>query len=403
MMNTTILKNVEDLIDDNFDEFCSIRKKLHQTPEIGYDLYETSKIVKSYLDEWGISYTDNVAKTGIVAMINEEVDGPTIALRADMDALPIKEETGAAFASFNEGVMHACGHDVHTTTLLGTTKILNMVKDQLNCKIKLIFQPAEEMVKGAAKMIAEGALENPKPDFIFGLHVWPELNIGEIGVKPGSLMASMDVFDVTVKGMAGHGAAPHQGIDAIVGTSQIITSLQTILSREINPVDAAVMTIGTIEGGQGFNIIPEEVKFKGTVRTVEKETRLLLKERFESIVNNVAQANRLTADIDYDMRYPITINTPSVVHAIHDGLVEEFGQDRIVDVENPSLASEDFACYLEEVPGAFFFLGVNDGKGGAHKLHNAHFLPPFESIKNGISLFLFLVLNNELYRNVKVE
>lgn len=403
MMNTTILKSAEALIDENYDEFCSIRKKLHQTPELGYDLYETSKIVKSYLDEWGISYTDHIAKTGIVAMINEEVDGPTIALRADMDALPIKEETEVDFVSSNEGSMHACGHDVHTTTLLGTAKILNIVKDKLNCKIKLIFQPAEEMVKGATKMIAGGALEDPKPDFIFGMHVWPELNLGEIGVKSGSLMASMDVFEVTVRGMAGHGAAPHQGIDAIVGTSQIITSLQTILSREINPVDAAVMTIGTIEGGQGFNIIPEEVKFKGTVRTVEKETRFLLKERFESIVNNVAQANRLTADIDYDMRYPITINTPSVVYAIHDGLVEEFGENRIVDVENPSLASEDFACYLEEVPGTFFFLGVNDGEGGSHKLHNSYFLPPFEAIKNGISLFLFLVLNNELYRNVKAE
>lgn len=281
-MNQTILSSdlIQQWIEDEFDEIVELRKTLHKYPEIGFDLHKTSQIVKNFLNNCGIEVQSGYAKTGVVGILKGGKEGPVIGLRADMDALPIKECTGVDFASQHEQAMHACGHDMHMAMLLGAAKILSKYKDHIAGTIKFIFQPAEEMLAGAKYMIQDGALTNPNVDYIYGFHVWPDLPIGKIGFKSGPLMASMDTFEVALTGQAGHGAAPHQGIDAIVGSANIIASLQSVISREIDPVDSAVITIGKLEAGNAFNIIPEKAVFKGTVRTLSDKTRKGIQKSF---------------------------------------------------------------------------------------------------------------------------
>ncbi|NLY81014.1 MAG: amidohydrolase, partial [Lysinibacillus sp.] len=340
--------------------------------------------------ECGIEVETGYATSGVIGVLKGGKEGPVIGLRADMDGLPIKECTGVDFASEHENVMHACGHDMHVSMLLGAAKVLSKMREDISGTIKFIFQPAEEMLAGARVMIKDGALKNPDVDYIYGFHVWPDLPLGKIGFKSGALMASMDQFEVTLTGKSGHGAAPHQGVDAIVGSANIIASLQSIISREIDPLDSAVITIGTLEAGTGFNIIPEKAVFKGTVRTINSDTRKNVQEKFTRIVQDMGSAFRLDADIRYIVDYPVTSNVSEYVdHA--KGLAKEvFGSDAVEEIEKPSMASEDFAFYLEEVPGAFLFLGVGDDEGGAYKLHHEKFLPSPEAMKYGIGLYVAL-------------
>lgn len=391
-MNQTILSSdlIQQWIEDEFDEIVELRKTLHKYPEIGFDLHKTSQIVKNFLNNCGIEVQSGYAKTGVVGILKGGKEGPVIGLRADMDALPIKECTGVDFASQHEQAMHACGHDMHMAMLLGAAKILSKYKDHIAGTIKFIFQPAEEMLAGAKYMIQDGALTNPNVDYIYGFHVWPDLPIGKIGFKSGPLMASMDTFEVALTGQAGHGAAPHQGIDAIVGSANIIASLQSVISREIDPVDSAVITIGKLEAGNAFNIIPEKAVFKGTVRTLSDKTRKGIQKKFLRIIYGMSSALRLEADITYNFGYPVTNNTKQyVLHA--QQLAEAlFGSDAVEILEKPSMASEDFAFYLEHVPGAFLFLGVGDDEGGSYKLHHEKFLPNAEAMKFGIALYIAL-------------
>lgn len=376
-----------------YPDAVRLRMLFHENPELGFEEYHTSSVIENYLKELGLEVKTGLAKTGVIGILRGMKPGPVIAFRADMDALPIQEETGVSFSSKKQNVMHACGHDMHTAMLLGAAKALSQVKEHISGTIKFIFQPAEEMLAGGKLMVEDGALRNPDVDFIYGFHVWPDLPLGQFGFKSGPLMASMDSFEVTLKGKSGHGAAPHQGIDAIVGGSQVITGLQSIISREIDPLDSVVITIGSLKAGNGFNIIPEKASFQGTVRTINEATRQKVSNDFKRVVEGMSSALRLNPDINYQFGYPITNNTKEHVDHAKQLVKSLIGENAVVDLENPSMASEDFSYYLEQVPGAFLFLGVKDEHGGAYKLHNEKFLPDESAMKYGISLYIALATN----------
>lgn len=385
--------DIKRLVERAFDDAVRFRRQFHANPELGYQEFKTSAAISAYLEELGYEVQTGLAGTGVVGVLRGKEEKPVIAFRSDMDALPILEKTNAEFASRNENVMHACGHDMHMGTLLGAAKALSLIKDQIPATIKLIFQPAEEMLCGGRKMVEDGALKNPDVDFIYGFHVWPDLPIGTIGVKGGPIMAGMDTFQVTLKGRSGHGAQPHQGIDAIIGGAQILTALQSIVSRNTDPLDSVVITVGTFTAGDGFNIIPETAQFNGTIRTLSRETRARVENDFRRVVNGIASAMGLEAEISLSSDYPVTIN--SFEHAEHAGNLagELFGEKSVEHLEVPNMSSEDFAYYLENVPGSFMFLGVKDDQGGAYKLHNDHFLPQEEAMKYGMALYIALALN----------
>lgn len=379
------------LSSDEKQYLSQTRQEIHRHPEMAFQEFKTSALVQQELKSFGLEVQTGFAGTGVVGILRGGKAGPVVGLRADMDALPICEKTGAPFSSQNENVMHACGHDTHTAMLLTAAKILASKRDEICGTVKFIFQPAEEMVAGGKKLIADGALNNPDIDCILGFHVWPDLPVGQIGFRHNALMASMDSFEVVLTGLSGHGAAPHQGIDAMVGGAHLITALQTIVSRETDPLDAAVVTIGALVSGTGSNIIPETATLKGNIRTINPQTRKNVLASFERMVEHIATAFRLKHEIKYLADYPVTYNTNSFVDFAMNTINQQFGANTAVMLEKPSMASEDFAYYLEKVPGTFMFLGVNDGAGGSFKLHHDQFLPPEEALFNGVSAYLALV------------
>lgn len=337
------------------------RRDLHEIPELGMELEKTHKYVTDELTKMNISYK-TISKTGIVAIIEGISDGPTIAIRADMDGLPIKEKTKLPFSSKNN-CMHACGHDAHTSMLLATAKILSENKTLLKGNVKLIFQPAEEISAGAEALIKKGILENPKVDFILGLHIgalFPEVKLGMIGVKSGYITSAVDKISVTVKGKGGHGAMPHLSVDPILIASEIISSLQKIVSRETNPLHPVVVTIGSINGGSSWNIIPEKVTFEGTIRSIYPEDRNLLEKRVVDICEGIGKANGAEVKAKYERICPSVNNNPNTTDFLIKSAEKVVGRDNMIILENPTMVSEDMAYYLEEVPGTFFFLGSNN-------------------------------------------
>lgn len=378
-----------------YEEAVRLRRMIHENPELGFEEYKTAEIIANYLQELGIEVTTGVAKTGVVGILQGEKEGPVLALRADIDALPIHENTDVSYKSKNPGVMHACGHDMHTAMLLSAAKVLSQNKQHISGTIKFIFQPAEEMKGGGIKMVEEGVLNNPSVDHIFAFHVWPEIATGKYGFRNGAIMASMDTFDVVLKGKQGHGAAPHQGVDAIVGAAHVVTALQTIVSRETDPIDSVVLTIGTIEAGDGFNIIPEKARFRGTVRTLNANTRKEVATSIQRIIEGVASALKLEVEINYNenVGYPVTMNDPKFNEHAATVATDLFGEDSVQWLSKPSMASEDFAFYLEQVPGTFVFLGVAENPEDPMKLHSDVFLPDEKAMIQGISLIVGLVIN----------
>ena len=379
------------------DELIEIRSHLHAHPELSFKEFETSKFVQSKLDEYGISYETDVVKTGIVGFIKGgKSSDKCIALRADLDALPIQETTGASYASKNEGVMHACGHDVHTTVLLGTAKILNELKDELTCDIKLIFQPGEEKLPGGASlMINEGVLENPKVDEMYALHVFPEMEVGKVGVKSGMYMASCDEVYMTVKGKGGHGAMPQQNIDPVLISAHLITSLQQIVSRNCPPQIPCVLSFGRIEGLGATNVIPDKVELQGTFRTMNEEWRSEAHSKIEHHAKSLAQS--MGGDIDVDIRkgYPYLENHPELTAKAKASLNEYFGDDRVEELPL-RLTAEDFSYYSQQVPCSFFRLGVrNESKGITAPVHNSNFDIDQKALQVGVELFLSVILNSK--------
>jgi amidohydrolase len=363
-------------LSDIQEEIVNWRRDLHQIPEIGLEVPKTAAYVSEQLTKLGIEHRTGVAGHGIVGLIKGGSEGKTIMLRADMDALAIKEETGLPFASTN-GNMHACGHDSHTAMLLGAAKILNKYKDQLRGNVKLIFQPAEEGPGGAKPMIDDGAMENPKADAALGLHIgviFRELKEGQIGVHYGNIMACLDSFKIRVKGKGCHGAMPHTGVDPVVITGQVISALQTIVSREIKPTSPAVITIGKIHGGTAYNVIPDYVDIEGTARALDNETREKIASSIESIVSGITKGMHGDYEYSYTFGYPPVVNNAEFTRTFVESAKKIIAEEDIFEIKEPTMGGEDMSYYLNMVPGTFFFLsGGNEEKGITYPHHNSRF------------------------------
>jgi amidohydrolase len=358
-----------------FEYTQSMRRDFHAHPELGFQEVRTSGIVARELNALGLEVRSGVGGTGVVALLEGSKPGPVLLIRADMDALPILEETGAPYASQNPGVMHACGHDGHTAVLLTVAKMLHAHRTELSGTVKFMFQPAEEGMGGAEKMIADGVLENPKVDVALGLHVWNEKPVGWIGISSGPAMAGAEIFKIKVFGKGGHGAVPHLAVDPILAAAQIITALQGIVARNVAPLQTAVVSICTIHAGETFNVIPPAAQMTGTIRSFEPGVRALVLERFEKTVHSVAEGMGCKAEIDLQMLTPATINhadTAARVQAVAERL---FPQSDVDPANYTTMGSEDFAFVLEKVPGCFFFIGsANHEKG----LDAGHHHPKFD-------------------------
>jgi len=356
------------------DWIIDVRRDFHQYPELGMEEIRTSKKIADYLREMNIEVREGIAGTGVVGIIRGAVEGKTVALRADMDALPIVEERNAEYKSKVVGKMHGCGHDAHTAILLGAAKVLSGMKKELKGNVVLIFQPAEETTGGAKPMIEAGVLENPHVDAIFGLHVEPELETGTIGIKYGKAYASSDMVDLIISGKSSHGAYPHAGIDAIATAAHVITALQTIVGRNVDPRDGAVLSIGTINGGSARNIICDHVEMKGTIRTLNPETRTMVLRRAKDIVEKVCDSMGTKGEFIRYESYPSLINHESYVDVVKNSGEKLLGKDKIITIQETNMGVEDFAYFLEKVPGAFYYLGCrNQDKEIIYPLHNSLF------------------------------
>lgn len=371
-----------------------IRRHLHKNPELSNKEFETSKFIAEKLKEIGLDVTTGVGKTGVVGILKGKKPGKTIALRADMDALPITEETGLDFSSVNHGVMHACGHDMHTSILIGCAYVLSEVRDELCGNIKFIFQPAEEKLVGAKQMIDDGVLDNPKVDAIIGLHCWPDFKTGTIGVKRGTVLASGDFLDIQIKGKQGHAAYPHKTIDPIVIAGHVLTSLQTVVSREISPVEPVVITIGKIMGGTAFNIIPESVYLSGTVRIVNNKIRNKMPKKIERNISNTAKSMNGEAYVDYRFGSPPLTNNESLVDLLANTVKNTQGDYNLEYMDKPTLGSEDFAYFSEQVPSLFFRLGTSKANNdNNYPLHHPKVIFDEDSIAIGIALMSEYTIN----------
>ena len=322
---------------------------------------------------------------GVLGTITSERSGPTVALRADMDALPVMEETAATFRSRIPGAMHACGHDVHLAALLGAAAILRGSKTRLRGPVRLLFQPAEEdgTVGGAGPFIERGALADPKVAAVLGQHVAPELALGSVGCRPGPLLAAADFFAVTVRGRGGHAGYPHRGPDAVLAAAEIICGLQAIVSRMRDPLDPVVISVGQIHGGTRDNVLPAEVRLEGTVRTFRPETRGLVDRAVHERIRHLAESLGASAEITYKQGYPVTRNDPTVTGTAADAFRAEFGPGAVVDLEHPIMGAEDFSRYLEKVPGTFWFLGTREGDEPVVPIHSSRFLPADGALVTG--------------------
>jgi amidohydrolase len=357
-----------------FEYTRSMRRDFHSHPELGFHEIRTAGIVSRELNALGLEVHTGIAETGVVAILEGTRPGPVILVRADMDALPILEETGASYASQNPGVMHACGHDGHTAILLTVARILNDHRKELSGTVKFVFQPAEEGMGGAEKMIQSGVLENPRVDVTLALHVWNEKPVGWIGIANGPAMAGAEIFKIKIKGKGGHGAIPHLSVDPILAAAQIVTALQGIVARNVAPLQAAVVSVCTIHGGEVFNVLPPEVELTGTIRTFDLDVRQNVLERFEKVVTAVADGMGCQAVIDLQRLTPATINKPETAARVQSVARHILPQADIDSTNYITMGSEDFAFILEKVPGCFFFIGsANPGKGLEAGHHNPKF------------------------------
>ena len=382
-------KTINQLISQHEKEVIELRHWFHENAELSNREFKTSERIAEELTKIGLKPQTGIAKTGVVAVLKGGMPGPVVALRADIDGLPVKERSNLPWASKMKGiyngeevpVMHACGHDTHTAILLGVAKVLYKIKDQIPGTVKFIFQPAEEGAPageegGAELMVKEGVLKNPDVDVIFGLHVWSQINVGQIQVRPQGIMAAVDEFRIDIEGVQTHGSTPWTGTDPIVTASQIVNSLQTIVSRNM-PLTraAAVVTVGSIHGGVRSNIIPENLYMLGTIRTLDSEMRKTVLKRLEEIVNNVSKANNAKSKITYLVSYPITFNDPELYNEMLPSLERAIGQQN-VNFMDAVTGAEDFSYFQEKVPGLYFFIGGTK-IGEDPKLAAPHHTPDF--------------------------
>lgn len=376
------------LAKEQYDYSVALRRDFHQHPELGFQEVRTSEIIAKELKHLGYKVKTHIGKTGVMGVLESKSSGPTILLRFDMDALPIQEDNSTDYTSRHDGIMHACGHDGHMAIGLTVAKILDAHRDQIKGIVKFIFQPAEEGLGGALATIEDGVLENPRPDYCLGLHIWNEKPLGWIGVNPGPMMAGADTFEICINGKGGHGGVPHQAIDPIVTAAYIITAIQTIISRNISPLENAVISFGSIKGGSTFNVIPDLVNLSGTIRTFDPKIRLGLVQKLEKIAKSVGEGLGCKVDFSIHEITPAVINNAEVAAKLQR-VVQNLDPSFVVETDCKTMGSEDFSLFLNEVPGCFFFVGSTNAD---KNLDYGHHHPKFDFDEGVLSIGVASVL-----------
>lgn len=389
--------SVQRTLDDarsHADWIVDIRRQLHRFPELMYEEVRTSQLVCDVLEELGIPFERGLAKTGVIATLGTG-ESPCVGLRADMDALPIHEETDIPFRSEVDGRMHACGHDCHTAMLLGAAKLLRDREGELKGTVRLLFQPAEEGGAGAKRMCDEGALENPGVERVFGLHVWPHLPTGSIGSRAGTFLAAAGEIEITIRGQGGHAAMPHLCIDPVATAAKLITELQTIISRNLDPLDSGVISITTVHGGEAHNVIPETVQLSGTIRALTNERFAWLRDRVVAMTNQIGAANDCSATVRcLDDPYPPTVNDAGLWEDVRGFAGEMLGSESVHEIP-PVMGGEDFAFYTERIPGCFVGLGVrNEETGCTQHVHHPKFKVDEDALPIGSALHASFALRH---------
>ena len=379
------------------------RRRLHQRPELGFKEYITAEFVAQKLQEWGIEHQTGIAKTGIVATIkgsmqedrckrqnSQTIQNPRVlAIRADMDALPVQEENEVPYKSQHDGIMHACGHDGHTAIALATAYYLSQHRDDFAGTVKIIFQPAEEGPGGALPMIEAGVLKNPDVDAIIGLHLWNNLPLGTVGVRSGALMAAVELFNCTILGKGGHGAMPHQTVDSVVVAAQIVNALQTIVARNVDPIDSAVVTVGELHAGTAHNVIAATARLSGTVRYFNPKFEGYFGQRIEQIIAGICQSYGATYNFEYWQLYPPTINNAGMAELVRSQAAEVIETPVGIVPECQTMGGEDMSFFLQEVPGCYFFLGsANPDKNLAYPHHHPRFDFDETALGMGVEIFV---------------
>jgi len=389
--------DLQSLIDSQHSRTADLRHRLHQIPEIGFQEVKTAAAIRAELDRIGIKYVSGVPKapTATIAWIGD-VSKPCVALRADIDALPITEQTGLPYASTHPGMMHACGHDGHTSTLMGVAEILKSIDRDLPVCVKFIWQPAEEGGGGGNVLCQAGVLDGrigPKVNAIFGLHGWPGMPVGIVSTKPDELLAATDTFSATFVGKGCHGAFPHTGRDPIVAACEAVVNLQQFVSREMDPTDSAVVTIGEFHSGTATNIIPDRAKISGTARTLNAPARKMIRESIERRCRGIALASACELEFDWEDGYPPTVNDPAMADYVAKIARKSFGDMRYIPAARAVMGGEDFAYYLEKVPGCFFLVGVSPSNAPYPTLHSDHYDFTDAALAIGMRMFVELVMN----------
>jgi amidohydrolase len=382
---------VKEKIAEMKDWLVETRRTIHMNPELGFEEVETSRLIAGYLDKFGLQVKTGMAKTGVIGLLKGGKPGKTVAIRADMDALPMEEANQVPYRSKVKGKMHACGHDGHVTILLGVARLFSSLADQVQGNIKWVFQPAEEGGGGGRVLTEEGVLENPKVDAIFGAHLFPDLQIGRVGIHEKEGLAATDRFVIKMIGSGAHGAYPHLSRDPIAAVGHLITQIHTIVSRSISPLDSAVITIGKVGGGTAFNIIPDEAEILGTVRSLSQKVRGELKSRMEQVTQGVAKSFGMDYGFDFQYGYPALINDPEMSRLVAAACAKGIGKEN-VEFLRPSMGGEDFAYYLEKVPGSFFRLGCrNEAKGIVNPFHSSRFDIDEDVLPFGVEMFTRII------------
>jgi amidohydrolase len=358
--------DIHKLVSEHKELVINTRRDLHRIPEVGYTEEKTSAYIADFLTREGLQVQTGIAQFGVVGLLNTGRPGPTLMVRADIDALPLQEETGLEFASTHDGVMHACGHDAHTAMGLTAAAVLNKIKDEFRGTVKFIFQPAEEGPGGAEPMIKAGVMDNPKVDYAIGCHVWPEIPEGTVGVRSGPFLAAMDRYDLKIIGKGGHGAMPHMCIDALEVGTQVVNALQRISSRHMNPLDPVVVTVGSFHAGTAFNIIPEEAVLSGTTRTFDLDIWHSWEERLEKVIRGVCDSMGAEYEFKFSKGYPPTINDDAMSDLVRRCAAEVVGSDKVVE-PGKTMGGEDMSFFLQKAKGCFFALGAgSEGRVGVH-------------------------------------
>jgi len=390
-MGNKIIEQIKQLTAKNHNEVVANRRWLHQNPELSFEEIYTSEFIQGKLKELGIEFTTGIVKTGVVGFVKgRNPEKKTIALRADMDALPILEENNIPYKSQNEGVMHACGHDVHSASLLGVAAVVSQLTNEFEGTVKLIFQPGEEKLPGGASlMIKEGVLDNPRPQSILGQHVFPDLPAGKVGFRPGMYMASCDELYLTVKAKGGHAALPHKFTDTVLIACEIISSLQQIVSRKARPDIPSVLSFGKINStGGATNIIPDEVKIEGTFRTMNEEWRAEAHETMVALAEGIAKSMGGTCDFEVRKGYPFLKNDETITNAAMEAAIQFLGKENVVELDL-RMTGEDFSYYTQTIPGCFYRLGTGSSSG----LHTSKFNIDESSLELGVGLMSWITIN----------